>query len=90
MNKRRVLEELKRRPKNARFEKLCAIAEAFGFRFRGGKGSHRIYVREGVEEILNFQNVGGKAKHYQVRQFIKIIEKYGLLAGEKEEDEKND
>ena len=47
-------------------------------------------MREGVEEILNFQNVGGKAKHYQVRQFIKIIEKYGLLAGEKEEDEKND
>jgi predicted RNA binding protein YcfA (HicA-like mRNA interferase family) len=35
-------------------------AEVFGFTFRGGKGSHRIYVREGVEELMNFQNVKGK------------------------------
>jgi len=73
-----MLEELKRNPKNVRFERLCKIAEAFGFRFRGGKGSHRVYVREGVKEILNFQDVSGKAKPYQVRQFIKITEKYGL------------
>jgi len=73
-----MLEELKRNPKNVRFERLCKIAEAFGFRFRGGKGSHRVYVREGVKEILNFQDVSGKAKPYQVRQFIKIAEKYGL------------
>lgn len=77
-----MLEELKKRPKNIRFEKLCTIAEAFGFRLRGGKGSHRIYVRDGVDEILNFQNVGGKAKPYQVRQLIKIIEKYDLLEEE--------
>ena len=73
-----MLEELKRNPKNVRFERLCKIAEAFGFRFRGGKGSHRVYVREGVKEILNFQDVSGKAKPYQVRQFVKIAEKYGL------------
>jgi len=29
--------------------------------------------------MLNFQEVGGKVKAYQVRQFIKIIEKYNLL-----------
>jgi len=34
--------------------------------------------------MLNFQNVGGKAKPYQVKQLIKIIEKYNLL--EEEED----
>ena len=79
MNKRRLFEKLKKNPKNIRFERLCRIVEAFGFRFRGGKGSHRIYVRNGVEELLNFQNVGGKAKPYQVRQFIKIVEKYNLL-----------
>lgn len=58
---------------------MCNIAEAFGFRFRGGKGSHRIYVRKGITELLNFQNVNGKAKPYQVKQFIKIVEKYNLL-----------
>ncbi|MDI6655333.1 MAG: type II toxin-antitoxin system HicA family toxin [Candidatus Hydrothermarchaeota archaeon] len=74
-----MFEELRNNPKNVRFERLCKATEAFGFRFRGGKGSHRIYVRTGIREMLNFQNVGGKAKPYQVRQFIKIVEKYNLL-----------
>ena len=79
MKKRRLFEELKNNPKNVRFEKLCKIVEAFGFRFKGGKGSHRIYVQEEIGEMLNFQNVSGKAKPYQVKQFIKIVEKYNLL-----------
>ncbi len=79
MKKGRLFEELKKNPKNVRFEKLCKIVEAFGFRFRGGKGSHRIYVLDEIGEMLNFQNVGGKAKPYQVRQFIKIVEEYNLL-----------
>jgi hypothetical protein len=79
MDKRRLFEELKNNPKNVRFERLCKIVEAFGFRFRGGKGSHRIFIREGIREMLNFQNVGGNAKPYQVRQFIKIVEKYNLI-----------
>ena len=62
MDKRQLIGELKRNPKNVRFRKLCKIAEAFDFRFRGGKGSHHIYVREGLEEMLNFQNVGGESK----------------------------
>ena len=32
-----------------------------------------------IGEMLNFQNVGGKAKPYQVRQFIKIVENHNLL-----------
>ena len=62
MDKRQLIGELKRNPKNVRFRKLCKIAEAFDFRFRGGNGSHHIYVREGLEEMLNFQNVGGESK----------------------------
>jgi predicted RNA binding protein YcfA (HicA-like mRNA interferase family) len=49
-----------------------------GFQTRKGTGSHRVYFREGIHEILNFQNEAGWAKAYQVRQFIKVIEKYGL------------
>lgn len=78
MHKHKLLEDLKNNPKNIRFEKLCRIAEAFGFQFRGGKGSHRIYLRKDINEMLNFQNVSGKAKPYQVRQLIKIIDKYNL------------
>ncbi|MBC2699367.1 MAG: type II toxin-antitoxin system HicA family toxin [ANME-2 cluster archaeon] len=78
MHKQKLLEDLKNNPKNIRFEKLCRIAEAFGFQFKGGKGSHRIYLRKDINEMLNFQNVSGKAKPYQVRQLIKIIDKYNL------------
>jgi predicted RNA binding protein YcfA (HicA-like mRNA interferase family) len=80
--KKRIYEKLKNNPKNVRFEELCKAAEIFGFQFRGGRGSHRVYVREGVREILNFQNVNGKAKAYQVRQLLKVIEKYNLLEDE--------
>jgi len=77
-----IYKELKNNPKNIRFEELCKAAETFGFKFRGGKGSHRVYTRDGVKEILNFQNVKGKAKPYQVRQLLKVIEKYNLLEEE--------
>ena len=64
MNKRETYTYLKNRAKNIRFDLLCNAAETFGFVYRGGRGSHRIYVREGVREMLNFQDVGGKAKSY--------------------------
>ena len=54
----------------------------FGFRHKGGKGSHRIYVKEGVREMLNFQNVKGKAKPHQVKQFLKVVDRYKLLEEE--------
>ncbi len=78
MDKHKLLEELKANPKKIRFTRVCTIAEAFGFEARKGSGSHRVYFRDGVREILNFQNDEGWAKPYQVRQFIKIIEKYEL------------
>jgi hypothetical protein len=74
----RLLDELKANPKKIRFSRICKIAEAFGFQTRKGSGSHRIYYRDGVREILNFQDEDGWAKPYQVRQFIKIIGKYDL------------
>jgi len=81
MSKKEIYKKFKENPKNVRFEELCKAAELFGFKLRGGKGSHRIFVRKGIREMLNFQNVGGEAKPYQVSQFIRIIEKYNLLEG---------
>ncbi len=79
MNRKEVYQKLKKNPKKVRFEELCRAAELFGFEFRGGSGSHRVFVRVDVREILNFQEVKGKAKPYQVRQFIRIIENYNLV-----------
>ena len=42
------------------------------------KGSHHIFTRQGVEEIINIQPKGNKAKAYQVKQVRNIILKYRL------------
>jgi hypothetical protein len=49
-----------------------------GFVFKKTRGSHRTYRHAGVIELLNFQDDNGKAKPYQVRQLLKIIEAYEL------------
>ncbi|MCL2224569.1 MAG: hypothetical protein FWB96_06340 [Defluviitaleaceae bacterium] len=42
------------------------------------KGSHHIYYKDGVTEIINIQPNGNKAKDYQVKQVRNIILKYKL------------
>ena len=53
------------------------------------RGSHHIFTREGIEEILNLQPRGNLAKAYQVRQVRDVVLKYGLADDEEtgEEDE---
>ena len=45
------------------------------------KGSHHIFTRDGIPEILNLQPKGSEAKPYQVKQVRNVILKY-RLAGE--------
>lgn len=78
MNQEKLLQKVRNSPANIHFADICKLAEAFGFRLRGKRGSHRVYTHPGIREILNFQNVGGKAKPYQVRQFLAIVHKYEL------------
>lgn len=63
---------------NIRFDELCHLLEAKGFRMRVS-GSHHIFTRPGVMERLNLQRDGAKAKPYQVRQVRKILATYKLL-----------
>ena len=58
------------------------IVKAFGFRLSRIKGSHHIFVHPQVRELVNLQNVGGKAKPYQVRQFLHLVERYNLTMGD--------
>jgi hypothetical protein len=55
-----------------------ALVEAFGFRRLRTSGSHHIFGRAGIHEQLNLQDVKGKAKPYQIRQFLAIVERYNL------------
>jgi predicted RNA binding protein YcfA (HicA-like mRNA interferase family) len=81
----KLIEEMRNNPKNVRFEKLSALLLACGFTLKGGKGSHRVYIKSGMSEIVNIQNVSGKVKPYQVKQVLRIINKYSLLDGDTSE-----
>ena len=62
---------------NISFQDLCHLLARLGFRERVN-GSHHIYTKPDVVEILNLQPKGGKAKAYQVRQVREVISKYKL------------
>ena len=59
------------------FSDISKLLSLLGFQCRI-KGSHHIYYRDGVEEILNLQAKGKQAKAYQVKQVRAIILKYKL------------
>ena len=65
--RRRLLQKLLSGSKNIRFAEAVACAEAFGFQLSRINGSHHIYVRPEVTELINLQNVNGQAKPYQIR-----------------------
>lgn len=63
--------------KNIRFTELQKLLDALGFQHRI-KGDHFIYYKNGVDEIINIQPIGNKAKPYQVKQIRNIILKYEM------------
>ncbi len=62
---------------NISFTQMCQLLKKFGFEERI-RGSHHIFSKEGVEEIVNLQPKGSKAKPYQVKQVRNLILKYKL------------
>ncbi|MDO4945143.1 MAG: type II toxin-antitoxin system HicA family toxin [Ruminococcus sp.] len=65
------------RDNNISFGDLQKILTMLGFVVRI-KGDHFIYTKDGIEEIINIQPDGNKAKAYQVKQVRNIILKYKL------------
>ena len=62
---------------NIMFDDLCGVVARLGFDCRIN-GDHFIYTKDGIEEIINLQPRGDKAKPYQVKQVRGIILKYHL------------
>ena len=62
---------------NIRFSDLRALMTHLGFEERI-RGSHHLFDKDGIVEIVNLQNQGGQAKPYQVRQVRQLILKYKL------------
>ena len=63
---------------NIPFDGMRHLLRSLGFQERI-RGSHHIFTKKGVDEILNLQpKDGGKAKPYQVKQVRQVITKYRL------------
>ncbi len=75
----KILAEVMRgtQDKNIRFSELQKLLEALGFQCRI-KGDHFIYYKNGIDEIINIQPDGNKAKAYQVKQVRSLILKYKM------------
>jgi hypothetical protein len=78
MNKRKQFRRLLGACGNVRFADLVNLVTAFGFQLSRTSGSHHIFTHPRVPELLNLQNQKGKAKPYQVRQFVTLVEEYNL------------
>ncbi|HLL88485.1 MAG TPA: type II toxin-antitoxin system HicA family toxin [Tepidisphaeraceae bacterium] len=80
MNVRKLLRKAAASPANLRFGEFVTLVQGLGFRHSRTSGGHHIFVHPDVPVPANLQNVGGKAKPYQVRQVLKLVERYNLLA----------
>jgi predicted RNA binding protein YcfA (HicA-like mRNA interferase family) len=79
MDQRKLLMRLARgATANVDFDDMLRLAEAFGFELCRVSGSHHVFAHADIPELINLQSVHGQAKPYQIRQFLKLIERYDL------------
>jgi predicted RNA binding protein YcfA (HicA-like mRNA interferase family) len=83
--KRKLLKKILEGSRNIRFKEAIALAEAFGFELSRVSGSHHILIHPKIDELLNLQEVGGQAKPYQIRQLLRLVERYNLKLEERDE-----
>ncbi len=78
MNRRKLLHKILDSSKNIRFAEMVNLVKGFGFDLSRTDGSHHIFVKSDIPELVNLQNIKGQAKPYQIRQFLKLVEKHNL------------
>ena len=83
MNRRRLLKRLVEGAlHNISFAEMVNLVEGFGFHLQRISGSHHIFIHPKIHELLNLQEVRGQAKPYQIRQFLRLIERYNITMEE--------
>jgi predicted RNA binding protein YcfA (HicA-like mRNA interferase family) len=79
VNRKKLLLRLSRgHIQNVSFKDIANLVKGFGFALARRSGSHHIYSRPDVPEVINLQDVNGQAKPYQIRQLLKLVERYNL------------
>ena len=62
---------------NIGFDELCGLLTHLGFEVRV-RGSHHVFSKADVVELINLQRDGSNAEPYQVKQVRNVIVKYKL------------
>ena len=79
MNRKKFLKRLAEGAlQNVAFRDLRNLVEGFGFQLARIAGSHHIFAHPDIREAINLQDVTGEAKPYQIRQFLKLVERDNL------------
>jgi predicted RNA binding protein YcfA (HicA-like mRNA interferase family) len=79
MNPRRLLARIARGDlANVAFGDMLRLVEAVGFEIQRTAGSHHIYAHPEIPGLVNLQNADGEAKPYQIRQFLRLVDRYAL------------
>ncbi|MCU0464973.1 MAG: type II toxin-antitoxin system HicA family toxin [Anaerolineae bacterium] len=87
VNRRKLFKRLILGSRDLRFDEFTALLEGFSFALKRISGSHHIYVHPEIPRPFPVQPRGdGKAKSYQVDQFLKLVEQYNLSLGDRNED----
>jgi len=85
LNRKRLLKKLgKGSLRNVSFNDMVKLVSGFGFELARVSGSHHVFTHPDIPELLNLQEVSGQAKPYQIRQFLKLVEKYNLTMAEEQ------
>lgn len=67
---------------NVSFADLCNLAVGLGFELRRVSGSHHVFAHPDIPQLINLQSVRGQAKPYQIRQLLRLVERYDLKLGD--------
>ena len=78
MYRKKILLKILSGSKNIKFSDMVNLVQGFGFILSRTDGSHHIFTRPDIPELVNLQNIKGEAKPYQIRQFLKLVEKHNL------------
>ena len=79
MNRRRLLRRLDQGAvNNVSINEMVNLVEGFGFQLIRVSGSHQIFAHPDISELVNLQSVRGEAKPYQIRQLLRLVERYNL------------
>lgn len=79
VNRRKLLARLlSGAVQNVSSDDVQSLAVGFGFELRRVSGSHHVYAHPAIPELINLQSVNGQAKPYQIRQMLRLVERYNL------------